>query len=131
MEHNRHYMNIAKRLIRTKEKFEDIAASDVKIAYLSSQMERKKDKGLVYGECTKVDKRYKWCCHYDFFITIYEPNIAGFTEKQLEILIEHELEHVGIDWSGNEVKYYIVPHTVQDFRDIIDEYGIDWSDKDA
>ncbi len=127
MKHNRKYLNIAKRLIRTLPEFGDIAASEVRIAYLSSWEEKKKEQKVIFAECTKVNKNYRWCCPYDFFITVYEPNVEDFTNKQLETLIRHELHHVGIDFSGNEIRYYIVPHDVEEFRDIINECGIDWS----
>ena len=58
----------------------------------------------------------------------YEPNVEDFTDKQLETLIRHELHHIGIDFSGNEIRYYIVPHDVEEFWDIINECGIDWSE---
>ena len=131
MEHNKTYRLIGQKLIRTKEKFGDIAASGVKIAYLSSQEEKKKNGKIVFAECNKVNKNYRWCCHYDFFIVVYEPNIIDFNHKQLEILIEHELMHVGINFDGVEISYYIVPHDVEEFWDIINTYGIDWSDTNA
>jgi predicted metallopeptidase len=60
-------------------------------------------------------------------ITLFEPNIERLTDKQLEIVILHELMHVGIEHDGNEEIYYIKQHDVEDFRTIIDRYGLDWS----
>ena len=100
----------------------------VRIAYLSSDEEKKKNKRIIHAECTKVDDKYSWCCRYDFFITVYESNIIDFTEEQIEILIEHELRHVGLDVSGKEPKYYIVPHDIEEFWDIINKYGLHWSE---
>lgn len=131
MEHCRKYRTIGQRLIRTKEKFGDIAAAGVKIAYLSSWEEKKKDKKIVYADCNKVNPRYAWCCKYDFFIVVYEPNVEDFTAKQLEILIEHELMHIGVDFDGTDITFYVKPHDIEEFRDIIDQYGIDWSGADA
>jgi len=78
-----------------------------------------------------VSKRYKWCCEYDFFIVVYEPNIELFTDKQVEILLRHELHHVGIDFESNENKYYIVPHDVEEFWEIINNNGLRWCEMDA
>ena len=64
-------------------------------------------------------------------IVIYEPNCFDFTRKQIEILIEHELHHIGIDDDGNEPSFYNVPHDVEEFWDLIKKYGIDWSVTDA
>ena len=99
----------------------------IRIAYLSSDEEKKKNKRIIHAECTKVDEKYSWCCRYDFFITVYEPNIEYFTDQQIDILMEHELRHVGIDYSGKEPKYYIVPHDIEEFWSIIDKYGLLWS----
>jgi hypothetical protein len=55
------------------------------------------------------------------------PNVDGMTERQLEILMYHELLHVGMTEDGEDVKYIVNPHDVEEFRTIIDKYGIDWS----
>lgn len=52
------------------------------------------------------------------------------TEKQLEILLFHELLHIGIEPAddGGE-NYSIIPHDMEDFKIVIDKYGTDWSVK--
>jgi hypothetical protein len=32
-----------------------------------------------------------------------------------------------MDDTGEEVKYIVNPHDVEDFRAVIDRYGIDWA----
>ena len=44
----------------------------------------------------------------------------------MKILILHELMHVGIIKDGNEESYFVRPHDIEDFRDIIVQYGLDW-----
>lgn len=110
------------------EEFADIIGSDVRIAYLTSDQEKKKDRKIVFGECHKVSPQYEWCCPYDFFIVLYEPNIADFTEEQLEILIRHELHHIGVEYADTGMKYYIKPHDVEEFWQIIEEHGLKWSE---
>lgn len=131
MKHNRKYGRIARRLIRVLPEFIDLAESDVRIAYLSSQKEKKRNHKIIFAECHKVDEKYDWCCKYDFFIVVYEPNVIDFSDKQIEILIRHELHHVGIDYDGEEIKYYVVPHDVEEFWEIINEHGLNWSDVNA
>lgn len=130
-EHNKRYRTIANKLIQTLPEFEDLKNSDVKIAYLSCDEPKKKERRQIFAECCKVDDKYKWCCKYDFFIVVYEPNVSWFTPEQLIILIRHELHHVGIDFTGQEVKYYIVPHDVEEFWEIINDHGLKWSDENA
>ena len=90
-------------------------------------MEKKSNRREVYGQCEKVPDRYRWIIPYDFTITLFEPNIERLDDEQIRILLLHELMHVGIDVDGNEETYYVVAHDVEDFRDIIDKYGMDWS----
>ncbi len=131
MQYNRKYRIIAQHLIQTLPEFEEIRSSEVKIAYLASNEEKKQNHRIIFADCNLVSKRYKWCCDYDFFIVIYEPNVIEFNDSQLETLIRHELHHVGIDYSGDEMKYYVAPHDIEEFRQIIDECGLDWSDMNA
>lgn len=125
---NEEYKAIATRLIETLPEFTDIAEADVRIAYLSSEKEKKTAHKRILGECHKVEQLYQWIVPYDFMIILYEPNIAGFTENQIETLIRHELHHVGIEYADTGLKYYIVPHDIEEFWNIINDKGIDWSD---
>jgi hypothetical protein len=101
------------------------------IAWLASDEAKKKAGGkTVLADCTKVNKkRYGWCCDYDFMITVYEPNLTDhyFDERKLEILLEHELMHVGYDIETGDCT--LVPHNSEEFVEIIRKYGIDWVDK--
>lgn len=127
MELSKKYKKIGEELIRKNKEFEHIKTFEPRIAYLSSDKEKHKGQKTVFAECRKVQEEYKWCCDYDFMIIVYEPNIIGFTDKQLRILIRHELMHVGIDTDGNEPKPYIVDHDIEDFRSILKRYGLDWN----
>lgn len=101
-----------------------IRDAGIKIGYLASNREKKSKGGLCYGECHKVNAREKAYNPNDFTITIYEVNAARFSDEQMRILMLHELMHIGMDDSG---KPRIVPHDVEDFSEIIDNYGHDWS----
>ena len=79
------------------------------------------------GQCELVPARYKWSVPYDFTITIFLPNVERFSDKQMKVLMLHELLHVGIEIDGNEEKYKIRPHDYEEFAKIIAEYGLDWS----
>ena len=122
---------IAERLIANDTDLAEIKEEGVKIVYLLSDIEKTQNRKVVFGDCTKVAERYRWCCPYDFMITIYEPNVVnyGLNAKQKRALVKHELLHVGIDYSGNEPSYYVAPHDIEDFRAVINEYGLEWSVK--
>lgn len=50
--------------------------------------------------------------------------MATLSEKQLKILLEHEIMHIGVE--GNRL--YVVPHDAEEFTEIIRKYGIDWAE---
>lgn len=131
MQHSKEYRLIANRLIRTLPEFKDIKDTDVKIAYLASDEEKRKNRKIVFADCNLVSSRYKWSCKYDFFIVVYQPNVERFTPEQMETLLRHELHHVGIDFEGNENKYYVVPHDIEEFWDIINDKGLRWCEMDG
>lgn len=126
---NPKYRKIANKLIRTKDDLEQLRNSNCKVVYLSSQQEKKTGSGtkLVCGECIKVKDSMQWICRYDFMIVVYEPNCVGFTDLQFELLLWHELKHIGFKPDTIDEEYYVVPHDIEDFRVIIDEYGLDWN----
>ena len=118
------YQQIADELIQTREELAYIREADVSIICLASDCEKKNGKKVIYGQCEKIPDKYKWGIPADFTITIFDPNVFGFTEEQLRILILHELYHVGIDGA----RLYIEPHDCEDFRAIIEEFGVGWSE---
>ena len=119
------YQQIADELINTRPEFEHIKESDATIICLASDCEKKNGKDrVVFGQCEKVADKYKWGIPCDFTITIFEPNVAGWDDESIRILIMHELHHVGID----EGRFYIVKHDLEDFKAIVEEFGASWSD---
>lgn len=120
---NDEYQIIAQELINTRPELEDIRNGDVTIICLSSGHEKKKGDKKVLGQTEKISEKYKWGIPCDFTITIFEPNIEGFTEDQLKILILHELLHIGVDAE----RLFIKPHDLEDFKAIIDKFGTDWA----
>lgn len=99
------------------------------IGYLSSDQEKKKSGMEVLGECILVKELYRVFCPYDFLIVIYEANTAGMSQEQLKILLYHELLHVGMKESEEEPEYVVNPHDVEDFRIVLESYGLDWARK--
>lgn len=95
------------------------------VLFLTSEHPKKSSKRAVLGECEKVPEKYKWAVPADFIITIFEPNTEDLTEAQMRILVKHELMHIGIT-DDADPSFYIVPHDVEDFSEILKEYGIGW-----
>ena len=122
------YANIAADLIETEPLLQDIKDSEVTIVYLSSDKEKTRNGRMIHAECEKIPDKYKWAVPCDFTITVYEPNVERLSEYQIGILIFHELLHVGIEKDGNEESYFVRPHDIEDFRTILERYGLNWDD---
>ncbi|WP_308894450.1 putative metallopeptidase [Candidatus Desulfosporosinus nitrosoreducens] len=96
---------------------------DIKIGFIRSY-EAKRDKGRqVNADCRKVNSIYTAYLPFDFIVTFYEPNTYYMTENQKKILMLHELRHIGIGERGLRLE----PHDIEDFKDIIERFGIEWN----
>lgn len=124
------FEKIAEKLINTEKELAYIKNSQVKIVYLVSNQAKKSGAKVVHGECEKIPAKYKWAIPADFSITLFSPNNEHMSAKQFEILLFHELLHIGIEQEadGSET-YSVTPHDLEDFKTIIDKYGTEWSVK--
>lgn len=120
------YTEIGLRLIETLPEFAPIRNSGITVVFLASEHEKRKGTHWVYGECSKIQEKHKWAIPCDFTVTIFEPNVKRFNERQMEALIYHELLHIEVDETTK--KYRTVPHDLEDFKAVIRKYGIDWSE---
>ena len=122
------YAEIAAAVIEEEESLIDIRNSQATIVYLVSENQKNSKGKAVCAECEKVPDKYKWSIPADFTITVFLPNVEGFSEEQKRILMFHELLHVGIIFNSDGSESYSVrPHNYEDFKEIIDRYGTDWS----
>lgn len=122
------YSALAEKVIENHEDLHWIRKLNVRIGYLESNREKKKSGRFVLGECIRVQDLYRPFVPHDFLIVIYRSNTIALTEKQMEILMYHELLHIGIDEAGEELKYVVNPHDLEEFRAVADKYGVDWAE---
>jgi hypothetical protein len=121
------FEEMAQELINTAPELAYIKNSQVRIIYLVSNQAKKLGSKIVHGECEKIPAKYRWAIPADFSITLFTPNNEHMNDRQLEILLFHELLHVGIEPADNgEESYSIVPHDLEDFKVVIDKFGTDW-----
>lgn len=118
------YREMAEELIKTEPVLGYLVDAPIKVVYLESTL-RKKSKGtLTLGQCEKVQEKNKWGIPADFTITIFAPNVVGMSEDQLKVLMIHELMHIGKDFISTR------PHDLEDFKYIIDRFGVNWAEKE-
>ncbi len=105
-----------------------IQAERIKLIFLESTKARKSTSGTVYADCEKIADSKRWAIDADFVITVYKPNVQVFTKEQIKVLLLHELMHIGVEITEKgTLKKYNVPHSVQDFRFILEKYGLNWN----
>lgn len=123
-EQSEQYANIGAELIRTVPSLRWINESEISVGHLTSDFKKTSNGRLVFGECRKVPAWAAPFIPYDFLIIIYEVNIMLFTPEQIKMLLHHELLHIEQSEKGT---FRVKPHDVEDIREIIDKYGLDWS----
>ena len=117
---NEELEKIAAKVISENDCFSNL--NNVRIAYQYADGKKTNAGKTVYADTEKVKDKYKEFMPYDFVITFYEGNTCNLTPEKMEHLMFHELKHVGVDGS----RFYLVPHDIEDFRVVIDQWGIDW-----
>ena len=118
------YRRLGERIIKEHEDLHWIKECKISIGYVESDKDKRTNGKIIYADCNKVQPLYKAYVPYDFIIRLYTTNTLMLDEKQLDILMYHELLHVGMEDNG-EPK--IVPHDIEDFKCILDRYGLDWN----
>lgn len=124
------FTQVGQALIDNEPCLEHIRESEAVILFLTSQHKKVNAGKLVYAQCERVPDKYKWGIPCDFTVTVFEGAVEKFTCEQKKILLLHELLHVGIDHNENGEKYSVVPHDLEDFKMIIDRFGVDWDKTD-
>lgn len=119
-----YYTEMANELIKTEPVLEYLSGAPITIIYLESTHRKRSNGKMTLGECEKVQEKNKWSIEADFTITIFAPNVIGMTEEQLKILMIHELLHINKDFIS------VRPHDLEDFKYIVDKYGVNWAEKE-
>lgn len=128
VERSKEYKKMGEELIRKVPELRWIKEGNIKIAWLTSTQKKTRGGGIVYADCRKLDEWMQVFAKYDFVITVYEDNCLGLTENQMYIVLWHELLHIGLDGGSLNPIYKINPHTIEDFKSIINRFGIDWGE---
>ena len=121
------YTQMADTVFREHPDLHWIAEAGVTVGFMISDRKKKSKGKMVLGECILVKDPYKVFVPFDFLVVVYEQNTEMLTQRQLKILLYHELLHVGMDDTGDEPKYIVRPHDIEEFSEVVEQYGLDWS----
>lgn len=69
---------------------------------------------------------------FDYFLEVHIESWLQASEGKKYYIILHELTHIPVEGFNKESKYYkkVVDHDLEDFRDLVKEYGIDLENVD-
>ena len=128
VERSKEFKKMGEELIRKIPDLKWIKECGIKIAWLESDQKKIKGRGIVHAECKKPEEWVQVFCKCDFVIIVYTENCMGMTDNQMRICLWHELLHVGMEEGTAEPKYMINPHDIEDFKEIINRFGLNWSE---
>ena len=81
---------------------------------------------IMYGKAEKVSAKWKFLTEYDFVIVIGRDIWFANKPETREAILDHELTHCarGEDDKQGNPKWYMAPHSVEDFISIIRRHGL-------
>lgn len=100
-------------------------AGALHIQLMECDKAKRVNKSMIYADCQKLSQKMSTLTGTHFVITYYADS-ETLNEKGIEILTWHELKHIGIDDEG---RFYIADHDLQDFKAVVERYGVDWEEK--
>lgn len=116
--------NTVDALIEQREELETIRLHDYSIDILMCDKEKKSNGMPVLADIRAIRDMYRVYIPYHYVITIYEPNVMDLTEAQMQVLLLHELMHIG-------PAHTVLNHSVQDFYSILNQFGLLWAHDDT
>ncbi len=117
--------DLAREVIAQNKDLCHLAVPELKIVYMYSDKEKFRNGKYVFADTEKINDKVKALINIDFIVTFYTKACEALDSEQLRILMHHELKHVGYDAESGKCK--IIPHDIEDFRDIISAHGMDWT----
>lgn len=113
---------LAEKVIEKREELHFIRDFGICIGYARSTEAKRTGKKITYADIRKLNETMKAYLPFDFIVTFY-ADVEILSEHQQAILMLHELMHIEVGRRG----YMIRPHDIEDFEDILKQYGINWN----
>ncbi len=113
---------LAKEVIKENADLHHLDNPSLRIVYLYCAKGKTRNGREVYADTTKLNDKTRAVAGCDFIITFYKQICSSLDEAKMKILMLHELKHVGF----KDGKFSIIPHDVEDFKEIIEQHGMNW-----
>lgn len=113
---------LAEKVIEKREELHFIRDFEISVGYVRSTEAKRSGKKITYADIRKLNEIFKAYLPFDFIVTFY-ADAELLTENQIAILMLHELKHIEVGRRGLVIR----PHDIEDFEDILRQYGINWN----
>ncbi len=120
---NEQWRPIAESLVEKHEIISHVEPEDI-VFIENHWLVPKPGQHIVLATITKLPERLQVLCGYSYVLELRMNAIGYMTQKQLNLLIYHELRH--IDRDGTVRK-----HDIEDFREIVNNFGLGWANPGA
>ena len=121
-EQSKDLAELAKVVIAENADLKHLDNPSLRIVYMYCDKDKTSNGKKVYADTTKLNDKTKAVAGCDFIITFYKQICSTLDEAKMKILMYHELRHVGF----KDGKFSIVPHEVEDFKNIVERHGMNW-----
>lgn len=111
---------VAEKLIEGEDKFKHIDINDI----IFLKTDKHISGGHVLGRTHELINMVQFITDKKYVIEV-PPVFYTKNEKVKEIIVKHELMHIPVGKVGEEQKG-LVRHDIEDFREIIKEFGMEW-----
>lgn len=120
--HSDELKDLAEECMDEFEELEYLSEFADKIAYQTSTGKKTSGRKTVFADTELVKEKFRGYMNYKFIVTFYA--IANsLDEEHKKRIMYHELLHIDMsDPSAPKIR----PHNLEDFRQCVDKWGIDW-----
>jgi len=107
-------------------------AAFANICYLFKEKHKKQGSKIITGECSKQSDKLKILHGFDFIIEFAYDIWEQLSDIQKQALVLHELKHIEItEGKSGEIKLRIAKHDLEEFRDVVEIFGLYTQDLQA
>lgn len=97
---------------------------DVRIVFMFRSEPAVSNGKTAYANAQKVSPQMRALLDdADFIIWVSYPDWQNKMHPWRVALLDHQLHHCGVDDTGEETKYYIRPHDIEEFHAVIQRHG--------
>lgn len=112
---------VAKIINRFPEKFSHLDPEQIVLVFKDSE------KSSWYGQTRLIKGVWQVITDKAVLMTLWKNAWNAKTPSWQALLIYHELLHIGWD---DEKGYKLIKHDIEDFAEVLKQYGIDWENSD-